>query len=96
LRIEYKALNYVKLTSVLVEAVKELRAEKNAEMQALRTEKDVQIATLEARLAALEQTLRVSHARSVMASSVLPMSGLVWGGLMMTDMLLGWRFRFGR
>jgi hypothetical protein len=92
----YKALDYAKLTSMLVDAVKELRAAKNAEIQALRAEKDAQIATLAARLAALKQTLGVSHARSVMASSVLPMSGLVWGGLMMAGMLLGWRFRFGR
>ena len=92
----YKALDYTQLTGVLVEAVKELRAEKNAEIQVLRAEKDAQIAALEARLAALERTVGAPHTRHVMASSVLSVNGLVWSGLVMAGLLLGWRFRFGR
>jgi hypothetical protein len=46
----YKSVNYAAMTSVLVEAVKELKTEKDAEIDALKAEND----TLKARLDALE------------------------------------------
>jgi len=62
----YKDLNYVGLIGPMVQAVKELRAEKNAEIADLKAEKDAEIASLkethseeiaalERRLAALEE-----------------------------------------
>jgi hypothetical protein len=54
----YKAVDYGKLASVLIGAVNELRAEKDAEVAAIETRltsQDAQIADLEARLAKLEQ-----------------------------------------
>jgi hypothetical protein len=67
----YKAVDYGKLTGVLIEAVKELRAEK-----------DAQITTLEARLAALEQATGIDSASGHVASSVLPSGWLLVGGLL--------------
>jgi hypothetical protein len=44
----YKSVNYAAMTSVLVEAVKELKSEKDAEIDALKAEKDAEIAALKA------------------------------------------------
>lgn len=47
-------MDYSKLTPLLVEAVKALRAEKDSEIEALRAEKDAEIESLQLRLARLE------------------------------------------
>jgi hypothetical protein len=83
----YKAVEYGKLTGVLIEAVKELRAEKDAQIVALRTEKDGQIAALEARLAILEQVVAKHSASGVVTSSVLPGSALLMGGLVLAGLV---------
>lgn len=66
----YRAVDYGRLTGVLVEAVKELRTEKDAQITALKSESATwqqqitvlqqQNAALEARLATLEQAVRKS------------------------------------
>jgi hypothetical protein len=73
----YKAVAYGNLTGVLIEAVKELRAEK-----------DAQIAALESRLAKLEASVR-DHSLPVQQSSVLSTHWLIFGGLLLAGFVLG-------
>jgi hypothetical protein len=99
----YKAVDYGKLTAILIEAVKELRTEKEAQLQELRTEKDAQIAALEARLttqdthiaalevrlAALEQAASGPSASHPVSSSVLSGGWIFMGGLILAGLILG-------
>lgn len=64
--VDASGMDYTKIGPVLVEAIKELRAEKDAEMQSVRAEhlarlaeKDAEIGSLEARVARLEAALTV-------------------------------------
>ena len=50
----FKTVDYQKLVAPLIEAVKELKAEKDREIAVLKAEKDKQIEALKARLQALE------------------------------------------
>ncbi len=68
---EYRAVDYGRLTGVLIEAIKELRHE-NA---ALKAAQDERIATLEARLAALEQAERPATPPSSTRPAVSPQQG---------------------
>ncbi|MBX3373797.1 MAG: tail fiber domain-containing protein [Phycisphaeraceae bacterium] len=52
-----KSLKYDRVAAIAVEALRELRAEKDADIASLRAEKDAQIDALLARVAALEATL---------------------------------------
>jgi hypothetical protein len=54
----YYSVDYGRLTPLLVEAVKSVRAEKAAEIASLQAEKDAEIASLHARLDALEEALK--------------------------------------
>ena len=55
----YKSVNYAAMTSVLVEAVKELKTEKDAEIDALKAEND----TLKSQNAAILQRLEALEAK---------------------------------
>lgn len=54
----YKYVTFRGFEALTVEALRELRQEKDAQIKALRVEKDAQITGLEARLAALEDSVR--------------------------------------
>jgi PII-like signaling protein len=76
----YKAVNYGRLTAVLIEAIKELQAEKNT-----------QVAALETRLSRLEQAL---GNRSKPAHAALFGGSAAWmllGGLFLVSALVGQR-----
>lgn len=73
---DYKAIQYDKFTAVLVEALKELRVEK-----------DAQIAALEARLARLEQAMTTQQTTGLMTFSMRPGSGMLIGGLVLAGMI---------
>jgi hypothetical protein len=53
----YYSVDYGRLTPVLVEAIKELRAQKDAEIESLRAEKDGEIQELTARLERMERMM---------------------------------------
>ncbi len=78
----YKAVEYAKLTSVLIEAVKELRSEK-----------DAQIIELKARLEQLDQTVG-KIGTPIQSSSVLSSSWFLCSGLFLAGMGLGKYRRF--
>jgi hypothetical protein len=94
----YKAVAYDKLTGVLLAAVKELKAETDAQqqhIQELKAETDAQqqhITALEARLAALEQHM-AAHRGSLfrLSSASLTAGGPLLGGLVMLGLVLGRR-----
>lgn len=79
----YKAVEYAKFTSVLIEAVKELRSEKEA-----------QITALTARLERLEQTVGKTVA-PLQSSSFLSSNWLLFSGLFLAGMIVGQYRRFG-
>lgn len=64
----YLAVDYSRLTPVLVEAVRELRTEKGDEIERLRKEKDAKIAELEQRLGRLEAALSERHSQESSSS----------------------------
>ncbi len=58
---QYRAVDYGCLAAVLIEGLKELRAEKDGEIAALKAENSAQqkeIESLQARIAALEEAMR--------------------------------------
>jgi hypothetical protein len=85
--VSYKAIDYSRMTGVLIEALKELKGEKEAQQK--------QIVALEARLVALEQGVRVSSSPVQMSSFVLSAGWLLFGGLFLLGLALGQRWRTG-
>jgi hypothetical protein len=88
----YKAVDYNKLSAVLIEAVKELRAEKDAEIAALKVENaalEQRVGDMEARLSALEQAAGVQgdEARPLTALSSVPPAWLFFGGLFLVSLV---------
>jgi hypothetical protein len=57
--VDASGMDYSKLTPLLVEAVKALRAEKDADIEALRAEKEDEIASLRTEVNELERTVRM-------------------------------------
>ena len=76
----YKAVDYGRMTAILIEAIKELKTENDAQQQ--------QIASLEARLVALEQAGRERNVLTYISSSALFPSWLLFGGLLMGGIVL--------
>jgi hypothetical protein len=83
----YKAVDYGRLTGVLIEAVKELKAKNEAQ--------DQQIVALEARIAALEQTDRENDAPAQISFSALSAGWPFLVGLSLIAMVLERRRRVG-
>src|SRR5262249_49027981 len=80
----YKAVDYGRLTGVLVEAVKELKVTTETQQQ--------RIVALEARLTALEQAVSKPGTPGHLSSAVLPTGWPLVGGLVVGLLLgLGWR-----
>jgi hypothetical protein len=95
----YKAVAYGKFTAVLIEAVRELRAEKEAQIAALEarlTTKEAQVAALEARLTVLEQAIGRYNAAGPVSSSVLPGRWALAGGLFLAGLVFVRRWHLGR
>ena len=65
----YRTLTIGGFEALTAEALRELRAEKNAEISKLRTEKDAEIAGQEKKIAAL--TARLDRMEAMMASGVI-------------------------
>jgi hypothetical protein len=80
----YRAVDYGRLTGVLIEALKEIRAEK-----------DAQIAALEGRLAALEQSVGLGGTPMQLSSSSLFSLWPLLGGILLVGLVLGHRWRTG-
>jgi hypothetical protein len=95
----YKGVDHGGLTGILIEAVKELYAEKNVQIAALKAENADQqgrIAALEGRLETLEKERNVRSASSLFPSFVWPGFLLLFGGLLLIGGLAlgqGWRKR---
>jgi len=81
----YKSVGYANLTALLIESVKELKAEKDAQQQ--------QIAALEARLIALEQTIGMHGAPVQSTIFGLSTGWPFFGGLLLVGLVLGQRWR---
>lgn len=83
----YKAVAYDKLTGVLLAAVKELQVETAAQQQ--------HITVLEARLAAVEQTVAAPPGAGRLAFSSLLAGWPLCGGLLLVGWVLGRRWHIG-
>jgi hypothetical protein len=83
----YKAVAYDKLTGVLLAAVKELKAEADTQQQ--------HIAALEARLAALEQTVAAPQTSARLSFSSLSAGWPLFGGLLLVGLVLRRRWHIG-
>lgn len=83
----YKAVAYDKLTGVLIAAVKELKAETDAQQQ--------HITVMEARLAALEQIVVAPQGPARLTFSSLAAGWPFWGGLLLAGLLLRRRWYIG-
>jgi hypothetical protein len=78
----YRAVDYSRLTGVLIEAIKELRAEK-----------DAQIAALEVRLATLEQADQIRSTPAQLSSLSLLSIWPLLGGMLLVRLVLKRRWR---
>jgi hypothetical protein len=83
----YKAVAYEKLTGVLIAAVKELKAETDTQQQ--------HILALEARLAAMEQTVAVPQTLGRLSFSSLSAGWPLFGGLLLGGWVLRRRWEVG-